>query len=44
VVHVYAEGATRKLTAELADEAQAQIEAIVQGQGLEERTEEKAST
>jgi mannose-1-phosphate guanylyltransferase / phosphomannomutase len=44
LVHLYAEGASEDLTAELASELTVLVEAIVQGDGIEQRTLEQASS
>jgi mannose-1-phosphate guanylyltransferase/phosphomannomutase len=44
VVHLYAEGATPELSEELASEVSALVEAIVQGDEIERRTVEQASS
>jgi mannose-1-phosphate guanylyltransferase/phosphomannomutase len=44
LVHLYAEGATEDLTAELASELTVLVDAIVQGDGIEQRTLEQASS
>jgi len=44
LVHVYAEGETEELTGELAGEVAGFVEVIVQGEGVEQRTLEQASS
>jgi mannose-1-phosphate guanylyltransferase/phosphomannomutase len=44
LVHLYAEGASEDLTAELASELTVLVDAIVQGDGIEQRTLEQASS
>jgi mannose-1-phosphate guanylyltransferase/phosphomannomutase len=44
LVHLYAEGATEELTGELADEVATFVEAVVQGDAVEGRTLEQASS
>ncbi|HKY23990.1 MAG TPA: sugar phosphate nucleotidyltransferase [Gaiella sp.] len=44
LVHVYAEGATEKLSEELVVEVSESVEAIVQGEDIERRTLEQASS
>jgi mannose-1-phosphate guanylyltransferase/phosphomannomutase len=44
VVHLYAEGETAELTAELAAEQATFVETVVQGDALEQRTLEQASS
>jgi mannose-1-phosphate guanylyltransferase/phosphomannomutase len=44
VIHLYSEGRSEAETEELADELEEEIAAIVQGDGLPARTEEKASS
>ncbi len=44
LVHVYAEGETEELTGELAGEVAEFVDAVVQGEGVEQRTLEQASS
>jgi mannose-1-phosphate guanylyltransferase/phosphomannomutase len=44
LVHLYAEGATEELTGELADEVATFVETVVQGDAVEGRTLEQASS
>lgn len=44
LVQLYAEGETEELTAELADEIAVFVDSIVQGDGVEQRTLEQASS
>jgi phosphomannomutase len=44
LVHLYAEGASEDLTAELASELTVLVDAIVQGDLIEQRTLEQASS
>ena len=44
LVHVYAEGETEELTGELAGEVAGFVDAVVQGEGVEQRTLEQASS
>jgi mannose-1-phosphate guanylyltransferase / phosphomannomutase len=44
LVHLYAEGRSEELTAELADEVARLVSDVVQGDGVEQRTLEQASS
>jgi mannose-1-phosphate guanylyltransferase/phosphomannomutase len=44
LVHLYAEGSTEELTRELTEEVATFVEAVVQGEAVEQRTLEQASS